>query len=97
MIPARSEFTNQSDHRIWTCATIAKSIRKRGAELGLVGGDCYSDPPPIGCSLEFELSVVSFAVGLHSSILRYEKQLAFRMVRAFLATATAVDMGGDDE
>ena len=97
MIPARSEFSNQSDHRIWTCATIAKAIRRRGTELGLIGGDCYSDPPPIGCSLEFEHLVVAFAVGLPPAIVRHEKQLALRMVRSYLATSTLEVREGDDE
>jgi hypothetical protein len=97
ILPARSQFTNQSDHRIWTCATIARAIRQRGAELGLIAGDCYSDPPPVGCSLEFEHLVVAFAVGLHPSIVRHEKSLALRMIRSYLSTAKAVSEGDEDE
>lgn len=97
ILPSRSQFENQSDHRIWTCAAIARAIREHGASIGLIGGDCYRAGPPVGCSLEFELAVVHFTAGLNPSILRNERQLAIKMVRSFLSTSVAVEMEGDED
>ncbi len=94
MIPT-TRIENNFERRIFTFAAISRAIRERGREVGLVGGDCYSDPPPVGCSLEFEMLAVNFATGLPLAILRHNRELCLRMVRAYIATAT-FEGGCDD-
>ena len=92
---AKQELEELVAARVFTVAQVARAVREVGEDLGLIGGDCFARHVPQVQDILRENLVIHVALRLPPPMLRHQRTLCQRMVRAYLATASEVEAGDE--